>query len=261
MQTATEHYHNEPDITETAPVLRKTIIYDVAFAALFTGTLFWTAFYLLNPGSFPVRQVRIEGEFRQLSTGALEALVRDKVTGGFFNIDVAAVRDALLREPWVKEVSVHRIWPDSLQVFVTEQRPVARWKTTGLLNKTGDLFMPEPHTFPADLPVLDGPEGSHALILKKFYFLQGQSGTVDMNITFLKQDERRAWQFETDNGLLVSLGRERFEERIERFVKLVPQNLGARLGLAAMVDMRYPNGFAVRWKQGGIQVLEEDGAL
>ncbi len=45
------------------------------------------------------------------------------------------------------------------------------------------------------------------------------------------------------------LGRRDFENRIERFVHVVKKNLGEKLLQAKEIDMRYTNGFAVRWKQ------------
>ena len=257
----TTEIYNDILVAETEPRSQNKTFYEVTFILVVASLLLWIIYYLLNPGTLPIRQVRIEGEFRQLSTNALEGLVRDRVKGGFFNINVAAVRDALLNDPWVRDVSVHRVWPDSLLVFVTEQVAVARWGETGLLNKGGDLFVPDINTFPLDLPVLQGPEGMHALMLEKYFFLRGQLKSVAMPVATLKLDDRRAWMFESMDGLQVMLGREDFERRVTRFVKLVPESLGIKLGQAEKIDMRYPNGFAVRWRQGNVEIRGESGAL
>lgn len=241
--------------------MRKSTYYELIFAVMFAAFLIWTGFYLLNPATLPIRQVRIEGEFRHLSTAALQELIRPKVTGGFFNIDVSAVRDTLLTEPWVREVSVHRVWPDSLQVFVTEQVAVTRWGDNGLLNKSGQLFTPDKTSFPPGLPVLQGPEGSQSLMMEKYMFLQSLLTPLALQVSLLRLDERRAWVFESADGLQVVIGRKDFDERATRFVELVPGNLGARFHEAEMVDMRYPNGFSVRWKKGITEILPENGVL
>lgn len=230
-------------------------------AVLISGALVWAGYVLLDPGTLPIRQVRIEGEFRNLSTGSLQELVGNEVTGGFFNINVAAVRSALLKEPWVRDVSVHRVWPDSLQVFVTEQVAAARWKDSGLLNRAGTLFVPDKSTFPPDLPVFRGPEGAQEMMMTEYFELDEKLQPLSMRITLLQLDERRAWSFETDHGLRVVLGRNSFEERIEKFIDLMPVSPGIKLDELEMVDMRYPNGFAVRWKQADPEVLEETGAF
>ena len=65
----------------------------------------------------------------------------------------------------------------------------------------------------------------------------------------LQLNERRAWKFELENGLSIVLGRKDFESRVERFVNVVINNLGEKSSQAREIDMRYTNGFAVRWKQ------------
>ena len=249
----------KPEVTGSA--IRKSTYYELIFAVVLTAFLVWTGFYLLNPATLPIKQVRIEGEFRNLSTTALEDQARPKVTGGFFNIDVSAVRNALLTEPWVRDVSVHRVWPDSLQVFVTEQVAVARWKDTGLLNRSSQLFMPDQASFPEGLPVLDGPEGSQVMMMDKFIYLQKQLEPLAIQVSTLRLDDRRAWMFESADGLLVVIGRKDFDERVSRFVELIPGNLGEKLRETEMIDMRYPNGFSVRWKNDITEILPESGVL
>ncbi|MEE9580893.1 MAG: cell division protein FtsQ/DivIB, partial [Nitrosomonadaceae bacterium] len=172
-------------------------------------------------------------------------LVTDKVRGGFFNIDVAAIRNALVALPWVNDVSVHRIWPDGLRVIVNEQTASVRWNETGLLNEQGDYFSPEKESFPQDLPLLEGPEESQKLLLERFNLLKQ---TYGLSVVRLQLNERRAWKFELENGLSVVLGRKDFESRVERFVNVVINNLGEKSSQAREIDMRYTNGFAVRWK-------------
>ena len=223
--------------------------YELLTALLVTALLAWFGFYLLDPTTLPVRQVRIEGEFRHLSTEKLQELVRSKVRGGFFSINVKAIRDAVLTEPWVKSVSVHRAWPDGVQVFVNEQVALARWHDRGLLNRNGKLFTPDRASFPDGLPELSGPDGTHSLLVNRFLFLEQQMAGIGLAVRQLSLDERRAWSLELDNGLRVVLGRKDFEQRVRRFVEVIPARFGERLHEAAQIDMRYTNGFAVRWEE------------
>jgi cell division protein FtsQ len=202
--------------------------------------------WMMKPATLPIRQVHIEGKFLRLDTFRLQELVTDKVRGGFFNIDVAAIRNVLVALPWVNDVSVHRIWPDGLRVIVNEQVAVVRWNDTGLLNEQGHYFSPEKESFPQGLPLLEGPEESQELLLEKFNLLKQ---TYGLSVVRLQLNERRAWKFELENGLSIVLGRKDFESRVERFVNVVINNLGEKSSQAREIDMRYTNGFAVRWKQ------------
>ena len=78
--------------------------------AVLVVTVIVTGFvWMMKPATLPIRQVHIEGKFLRLETKRLQELVTDKVRGGFFNIDVAAIRNVFVALPWVKDVSVHRI--------------------------------------------------------------------------------------------------------------------------------------------------------
>jgi len=209
--------------------------------------------WMMKPATLPIRQVHIEGKFLRLDTFRLQELVTDKVRGGFFNIDVASIRNALVALPWVNDVSVHRIWPDGLRVIVNEQTAVVRWNETGLLNEQGHYFSPEKESFPQDLPLLEGPEESQELLLERFNLLKQ---TYGLSVVRLQLNERRAWKFELENGLSVVLGRKDFESRVERFVSVVMNNLGEKSSQAREIDMRYTNGFAVRWKQHVTEYIE-----
>ena len=222
-------------------------------AVLVTTVIVAGSLWMMKPATLPIKQVHIEGEFLRLDTNRMQELVSDKVRGGFFNINVAAIRNTLMALPWVKEVSVHRIWPDGLRVVVNEQTAVVKWNETGLLNDQGHYFAPEKDSFPNGLPVLEGPEDSQELLLKRLKLLKQFYG---LSVVRLRLNERRAWQFQLDSGLSVVLGRKDFENRIDRFVHVVIKNMGEKLSQAREIDMRYTNGFAVRWKQRAIENIE-----
>jgi len=222
-------------------------------AVLVTTVIVAGSLWMMKPTTLPIKQVHIEGEFLRLDTNRMQELVSDKVRGGFFNINVAAIRNTLMALPWVKEVSVHRIWPDGLRVVVNEQTAVVKWNETGLLNDQGHYFAPEKDSFPNGLPMLEGPEDSQELLLKRLKLLKQFYG---LSVVRLRLNERRAWQFQLDSGLSVVLGRKDFENRIDRFVHVVIKNMGEKLSQAREIDMRYTNGFAVRWKQRAIENIE-----
>ncbi len=222
-------------------------------AVLVTTVIVAGSLWIMKPATLPIKQVHIEGEFLRLDTNRMQELVSDKVRGGFFNINVAAIRNTLMALPWVKEVSVHRVWPDGLRVVVYEQTAVVRWNETGLLNDQGHYFAPEKDSFPNGLPLLEGPEDSQKLLLERFNLLKQFHG---LSVVHLRLNERRAWQFYLDSGLSVVLGRNDFESRIDRFVYMVIKNMGEKLSQAEEIDMRYTNGFAVRWKQRAIENID-----
>ena len=211
--------------------------------------LIWGGVHLSNPDTLPIKQVRIEGDFTRLSPVDLQLLVTDKVRGGFFSLNVDAVRLALLNEPWVSEVTVQRVWPDGLRVIVIEQVPVVRWGEAGLLNDVGEYFAPELSTIPSNLPKLTGPSGTEVMLLERYNNMQAEVQAIGLNIASVTLDERRAWSFYLTNGIKIVLGRRDFEQRFERFLNLIPTTLSGRVDQTESIDMRYTNGFAIKWKK------------
>ncbi len=234
-------------------------LYELFILFIFMSLASIGIYYLADPATLPIKQVRIEGDFRQLSTSELQTLVKHKVVGGFFNIDVASLRHAVMAEPWVNDVSVHRVWPNGLRVSVQEQIAVARWKTSSLLNEVGDQFSPHKDSFPQELPILDGPEGTQKLLMEKYRTLDRLFSTHDMQLLRLQLNERRSWMFELNDNLRVIIGRTDFNDRVARFFEYVPKGLGPKLAKAEQIDMRYTNGFAVRWKQDDMLFNEDIG--
>lgn len=219
------------------------------FVLAFILLIVWGAMTLSNSDTLPIKQVRVEGDFTRLSPVDLQLLVTDKVRGGFFNLDVDAVRLALLDEPWVSEVVVKRVWPDGLRVIVIEQTPVVRWGEAGLLNAKGEYFAPEASTIPLDLPLLSGPAESEKNLLERFNSMQEKVKAIGFDIAMLTLDERRAWSFQFRNGITVVLGRRDFEERFNRVLVLIPTTISGRIEQTESIDMRYTNGFSILWKK------------
>jgi cell division protein FtsQ len=218
------------------------------FFLMFISVMVFGGVILLNPDILPIKQVRIEGDFSRLSPVDLKLLVTDKVRGGFLNLDVDAVRFALLDEPWVSEVIVKRIWPDSLRVTVIEQIPIAQWSDSRLLNLVGEFFSPESETIPKGLPMLSGPVGSEQNLLDKFNYMQKKFQTAGFNIISLLLNDRRAWSFHLANGIKITLGRSDFEERFNRAITLFQTTLPGPIEKIESIDMRYTNGLSIRWK-------------
>ena len=70
----------------------------------------------------------------------------------------------------------------------------------------------------------------------------------------MRLDARGAWEFDLDNGITVRLGRRQIDERFARFVAAGVGQIAAHASDIGYIDMRYTNGFAIGWRQGGARV-------
>ncbi|MGQ0657050.1 MAG: cell division protein FtsQ/DivIB [Chromatiales bacterium] len=201
--------------------------------------------WLLDPLSMPLRSVRVDGEFRHLSAARLRNVVAAEAKGSFFSVNVQAIRAAVMADPWVRDVSVRRIWPDALGVTVYEQRAIAFWGENGLLNERGSVFHPPRDTFPSGLIRLSGPSGTETAVLRRYQQLQTWFRPLGLRVANVELTPRRAWSFAVDEGFRVLVGRNDFETRVRRLIATL-RRFPERLRQSELIDLRYTNGFAIR---------------
>src|SRR5574340_688990 len=109
---------------------------------------------LLRSPLFPVTELDVKGPLVNTTKEDIEAATRERVVGNFFSVDPAAVRAALEQLPWVRRVSVRRVWPGRLEVSVEEHVALARWGDDALVNTYGERFNGRTRDM---LPVFIGP--------------------------------------------------------------------------------------------------------
>jgi cell division protein FtsQ len=219
-----------------------------AFGALaFVTTVMLAADTVLRPESFAVRSLSFEGEFRQVDQKALTAAVMDSVRGNFFLLDLDAIRERARTVPWVHEVTVRRRWPDGVHIQFCEQQLVARWGKSGWVNAQGEYVNLRGREGPAGLPLLTGPEGLQARVLEHYRKLNEILAPAELQVASLTLTDRHSWNILLQNGLVLTLGREEPEPKVERFARIYPRALAAQVTRAKRVDLRYTNGFSVEW--------------
>ena len=198
----------------------------------------------------PVRNLEVEGTFQRVSPIQVEAAVADGLRAGFLTVNLSALRARVEALDWVDRAKVGRRWPDTLIVRVTEHQAAARWGESGLLNVRGELFAERSqHAFP-ELPSLAGPPGTERDVARRYLAVRGKLAEANLSLERLELDERGSWRLVLGGGQEVRLGRRDLDERFYRFFDVVAPTLAAELARVEYVDLRYTNGFAVRWRDG-----------
>lgn len=227
----------------TLHINRRGLLGFAVFAALAYGA--WLVSTNWQQSVVPLEQVHIEGRFQHLSPAQLQRSIQPQLLGGYFSIDLEAVRDALLQLPWVQDVSVRRQWPSGLLISVQEKTAVAYWNDDALLSSEGEVFRPAQIDRELSLPALEGPEGMQQSVWQFMNRLYASFAGLNQQVDRLVLDRRHAWQIHLANGTLIRLGRNQAERRLQRFLKVFAMPNAPDLGEAVVVDMRYPNGFAM----------------
>ncbi|TCS36922.1 cell division protein FtsQ [Paucimonas lemoignei] len=225
--------------------------------ALLGGGLWWVA----QRPMFTLTEIRIESadgkELRKVSTSTIRSTAVPRIKGNFFTADLTAVRAAFEAVPWVRKAAVRREWPNGLVVTLEEHVPLATWGQDGrLLSVQGEVFVANlaEAEEDGDLPEFAGPNGTEKEVLARYRELQDWFATVSLVPEVVQLSNRYAWTIKLNNGMTVELGREQssttLKERVERLVAVYPQLVARLQDRIENVDMRYPNGMAL--KAGGL---------
>ncbi len=208
----------------------------MALLAACLGAVYW----LLMPQHFPLTRVELKGDFNNTSRAQLEKAL-PRVSGNFFAADLAEVRASLERLPWVRHVAVRRMWPGRLEITIEEHVAMARWGDDALVNTYGERFVGRTNLV---LPTFIGPAGTQAEVARRYARFNAIVAPLDTKIERIALSARHAWQLRLSNGLHLALGRDAdlAESRLRRFVEVYPTVKNNN----EYVDLRYPNGFAVR---------------
>lgn len=207
----------------------------------------WQQIKLQSAGFFPVKFVRIMGEFQYITMEQVKAALQNKVKNGFIDVDLQEIDQALVNLPWVNSVEVKREWPDTIDIIIIEQTPVARWGKNHLMNEKAELFKPGNIKKFMDLPVVYGGSGNEAKLLKIMKGLQVSFLQQNMRLGELSVSDRGAWVIKLKRGIELILGRKEPLKNLNRFFSSIHLIGQEQIEKIATVDLRYPNGYAISW--------------
>ncbi|PAX08707.1 cell division protein FtsQ/DivIB [Sphingomonas lenta] len=161
-------------------------------------------------------------------------------------VDLAAVREKLLRYGWIADAQVSRRLPDTLLVHIVEREPAAVWQDNGqltLIDAEGVLLEPVDPANRPDLPLRIGPgadrqERGYQALLAAAPSLKGKVHAA----TWVGD---RRWDLTFKSGEVLALPEEGADKAIVKFAGLDARDRLLGRGFKRF-DMRDPARMVVR---------------
>ena len=231
-----------------------------------------------------VRVVKVEGQLADSEAAQIRRRIGQALKGRLLTMDVAQLRARVMELSWPDEVSVRKVWPDTIVVRVARRTVVARWADAGYLTPAGEIVSTP--NGPLDVPAFDCALSSPREAMEVYRYLQGMAADAGLAIEHVSENEIGEWKFAftepgarfagappgnrpgddvTATGALpgaggptVMLGADRLRERMQRFLVAWSRFLGHRAAAVDYVDLRYSSGIAVRWREPGRQHEDTD---
>jgi len=198
---------------------------------------------LLRSELFPIREIAVTSPLKNTTRQEIAGAVH--IGGNFFAVSADDVRADLEKLPWVRRASVRRVWPDRLEVEIEEHVALARWGDAALVNTHGERFLGRTEE---RLPAFFAPDGTEREVARRYAEFARIVEPLGAPLERIVLTPRLAWELRLASGLNLMLGRdaEAAEGRLKRFVGAYDAALKNINRRYEYVDLRYPNGFALR---------------
>lgn len=167
-------------------------------------------------------------------------------------VDLALVRERLLKYPWVKDARVSRRLPNTLRIFIIEREPAAIWQQHGqlmLVDTTGVPLEPVSTDAMPDLPLLIG-EGANAQEPARRQLLDAAPALKPL-VKAATWIGNRRWDLTFASGEKLQLpeGEEEAAKSLRKFAELDAAQGLLRKGTIRF-DMRVPGNMVMQRPQG-----------
>jgi len=216
--------------------------------------LFLLSYRFMHFAKFPIREIKVVGQYQHLDEDQVSMISDRFVKGNFFSLDLYSTKEAFTKLPWIRNVSLRRVWPDRLEVFVEEHQAIGRWGAIALVNENGEIFH---GASDEDLPLFFGPDGTERYIALEYKKMQSILDKKQLKIAQVSLSSRYTWDIRTTNNMKIILSKDNIEENLNRFMSQY-DNILASVKRIGSADLRYPNGFAIKKSTEAIQKIDSD---
>lgn len=249
------------------PAGRRGRLRAIAMPAVKYAAIAAVAMFTVYRGSAAVAQARmlqvsrivVEGTQR-LSSGEVLAVLNGLRGENLVCTDLEHWRSRLLASPWVRDASLRRSLPSTVEVLVSEREPVGIGRVDGtlyLVDERGVLIDDYgPEYADLDLPIIDGltarsspgavAEDPHAeLAARLLTSLRTKPDVIKRVSQVDVRDLHNAAVILTGDPAVVYIGEDQFLPRLESYLDLAPA-LRERVADIDYVDLRFDARIYVR---------------
>ena len=188
-----------------------------------------------------------------------EILTTAGVTGhaSLLFLDADAARERLMANPWIADAAVFKLYPDRLQITITEREAFALWQQDGrvsVIATDGTVLEPFVEDRYRGLPLVVGKGAERQA--RDFLIIVGRYPDIRSALRASVLVAERRWNLRLKNGIDVRLPENNVEEALDRLVALDRDKKLLSRDIVA-VDLRLPDRVTVRLSDAAAQARED----
>ena len=193
---------------------------------------------------FPVAAVSLSGE-RHVSRAEIFAAAGVSDRASLLFLDVETARRNLEAVPWIAEATVRKLYPDRLQITLTERKPFALWQVDGkisVIGPEGTVITPLTDPKFASLPFVVG-RGA-AVRAKAFLARLDRHPAIRDQVRASVLVAERRWNLKLKNGIDVRLPEHDIDAALDR-LSMLDREKSLLTRDITTVDLRLPDRVTV----------------
>ncbi|MDO5090041.1 MAG: FtsQ-type POTRA domain-containing protein [Cardiobacteriaceae bacterium] len=198
---------------------------------------------------FPLKRVILVEPLVHADPHEITDVVRAYGESDLLHVNVAELVAEIGKISWVKDVTVDKKWPDAIEVKLTEREPVVRWGSKTFLDGNGVQFSLPDSPALQGLFTVRGPEGYEAFVLDHYRLFLPWLLSQGIAVESITLDPRLVWHVGLGK-IDVILGRDHLSDRLRKLAVVNRRVIEPYRAYIHSVDLRYQDGFSVRWKEG-----------
>ena len=176
---------------------------------------------LLIENGFTIKNVDIKG-INHLRSKDILKIINSYNKKNIFNVNLKNIYNEIKQNTWVEEVSIKKIYPNTLKINLIEKEPIAIWQNKSvyhLITKNGEIILEANlNNFKKQLPIIIGKNAYKNVysILK----ILNKDKNLSKNILSLTFVNERRWDIHFNQGLSIRLPSTSVKEAWEKIILL-----------------------------------------
>jgi cell division protein FtsQ len=223
------------------------------FALLVIGSLVQ---YLVKNKTGNLSGVIIKGNVAHNNISSIRNQTLSNIRGNFYSIDLLKTKQAFESITWVNQAIVKRVYPNHIEVKLSEFKPKAVWgirEDLKLVDDQGVIFEANADDEEYDhMPQFIGAEGQSKVMLDMYKDLVISFTPLQNKLKVLELNARGSWIATLEGGAHIELGRGNTNDvigRVQKFAHGVDQlltKLNKQTNDIEYADLRHTDGYAMR---------------
>lgn len=169
----------------------------------------------------------------------------------YLTADMMQIRDTVLKQQWVDEVIISRLWPNQILVKVIPRQAVARWGKSGRwVNEQGEIFNIYQADNKQNFATLSGPNDQAKYMMQMYQDVEQLFSPMGLRLVNVHLTERMTWLFQFDNGLRIMVDQNNTMLKLQQLSQIAQTELKPIWNNIIGFDLRYRDGLAIQWKSG-----------